>query len=386
MKKVFPAITLLFALFAIVAIVVAAGINVGATPALASEGLRAEQTSIVYYCGRSFINETGEFCSVSSSGFNNPLYSSLKFSLDGVEKTVSCDDVRITNRTEIFLPDDYKCELKVNIDGTEYNTEVVLSVTKKPLYVRTKINGESYCVVNEGESYRTAVEYEGFVEGEDESVLDAPAIIQREPKMPTTGFLLVPELAQSSRYEIIYEGATIVINENPDTVRKYKYGDVDALILYGSFSPYYTLEFFDVGLNKSDPKYAVINEKVEKYFSGNRVFEEYKQANAYVINMYLDGDYAEINAPVNVRIRLPENLSGKQYYRIIHFANDGSYEFLNAMETDGYISFSTSDFGEFVLLAPIEGVNTVLIVAICVGICGVVVLAILLFAIFRRKY
>ncbi len=353
----------------------------------ASSVLTIEQTEKVEYCGKNFITADGKFSSLGGeTEVNNPLFDALTFTLNGEKVTVATDDVTFENAAEIRLPDTYSRVITVNIGGENHTATANLTVAKKKLYVSTKINGESYCEINEGETYRTSVVYDGFVDGDDVGSLDAPAIIQREPKLPTTGFLLVPELAQSSVYEFVYVGATIVINANPDTERTYENGGETVLILRGSFSPYYTLEFTDVGINKVNPKYVAINEKVEKYFGNNRVFEEYEQADAYVINMYLDGEYAEMTEQINVRIKVPSKLADKNYYRIIHFGNDGSYEFINASYSDGYVSFTTTDLGEFVLLTPIEGANTVVIIAICVSIVGVAVLAVLLFAIFRKKY
>lgn len=373
-------------LFILMATAVFCGLSYRAT-ADASSVLTVEQTEKVEYCGKNFITADGQFSSFGGeTEVKNPLFDALTFTLDGEKVTVARDSVTFENVAEIRLPDTYSRVITVNIGGENYTATANLTVSKKKLYVSTKINGESYCEVNEGEAYRTSVVYDGFVEGDDVNSLDAPAIIQREPKLPTTGFLLVPELAQSSVYEFVYVGATIVINPNPDTERTYENGGETALILRGSFSPYYTLEFFDVGINKANPKYAAINEKIEKYFGNNRVFEEYEQTDAYVINMYLDGEYAEITDQINVRIKVPSKYADKKYYRIIHFGNDGSYEFINASYSDGYVSFTTTDLGEFVLLTPIEGANTVVIVAICVSIVGVAALAVLLFAIFRRKY
>lgn len=373
-------------LFILTAAAVFCGLSIDVA-ADASSVLTVEQTEKVEYCGKNFITAGGKFSFLGNgTEESNPLFDALTFTLNGEKITVEINNVTFDNTAEIRSPDTYLRAITVNIDGENYTTTANLTVSKKKLYVSAKINGESYCEVKEGESYRTSVVYDGFVDGDDVGSLDAPAIIQREPKLPTAGFLIVPELAQSSVYELVYIGATIVIKANPDTERTYENGGEKVLILRGSFSPYYTLEFYDVGINKADSKYVAINEKVEKYFGNNRVFEEYEQADAYIINMYLDGEYAEMTEQINVRVKVPSKLANKNYYRIIHFGNDGSYEFINASYSDGYISFTTTDLGEFVLLTPIEGANTVVIVAICVSIVGLAVLAVLLFAIFRKKY
>lgn len=366
-------------------LVLAAGLIPENTPsAFAAEEFVIAQTDTVSYCGKSYVFD-GKFIKMGTND-SNALFESLSFSLNGEEKTLSIDDIALSEVGEIVVPGTYGCSISAEIEGRTYSSSAVLTISKKKLYVSAKINGESYCEVDEGEQYRTSVEYDGFVEGDDVNSLSAPAIIQREPKLPTTGFEIVPELAQSDLYEFVYRGATIVINDNPDFERTYKSGGITELVLRGSFSPCYTLEYNNIGISKSSAKYVVINEKIEKYFGNNSIFEEYEQSGAYIINMYLDGDYVEPDGQINVKIRLDSKHLGKDRYRVIYFGNDGSYGLLNATESDGYVSFTTSDFGEFVLLTPIEGANKIVIIAICVTIVAVVAIAILLASIFRRKY
>jgi len=381
-------------IFIFIAVSACLTLNINVSSAAAETALAARQTATVYYCGKNYVDGNGNFIDLGEGAEKNALFTSVEFLFAEEKISVKPENVKLSGsaikESGIKEPGVYNLTAEVTVSGAQqvkYVADLQLTVSKAPLYVRTKINGESYCVVNEGEEYRTTIEYSGFVNGETVADLDAPALIQREPKMPTTGYLLVPELASSSRYEIIYEGATIVINANPDFERIYVNGNETALILRGSFSPYYSLEFYDVGLNKSDSRYVAINEKVEKYFGGNRVFEEYSQANAYVINMYLDGEYADLSGNVNVRIKIPSRLTGKSSYRIMHFSTDGEYEFINATEIEGgYISFVTADLGEFVLLTPIEGASRTTIIAICVCAVVVVILCVLLVAVFRRKY
>ncbi len=350
--------------------------------------LSVEQKNEVVYCGRSYITEEGVFRDINETEtYDNALFSSLSFSIDGQEIVVDNEDVRVTNYEQMLIPGEYLCQFDVNVEGSIKTATARIRISKAELRIITLINGHSEYTVNEGEQYATSIEYDGFIGEDAPYILTTPPIIQSEPKMPTTGTMIVADLATSDRYEIIYVGAKIVINSNPDSVRTYKNGEEDVLILRGSFSPYYELIYSDLGLNVSDPKYAMIDSKVDKFFSGNRVFEEYEKANAYVINMYLDGQIVELNEPTNVRIKVPKKLLGKEKYRIIHFSSDGAYEFLDATETgDGYVSFTTSDLGEFLLLTPIEGFSRVMFIAACVIGVGLVVLIVLLVAIFRRKY
>ena len=102
--------------------------------------------------------------------------------------------------------------------------------------------------------------------------------------------------------------------------------------------------------------------------------------------MYLDGDKVDITENVNVSIKLEDSATGKKTYRVVHFADDGTYSIINAAESKGYLNFKTVGFGQYVVLTPIEGANTVTIVALCVVGVAVVLLVVILFAVFRRKY
>lgn len=376
------------ALFAAMLILITAaalpesGVFASAAPSV----MTAVQTEKVEYCAVSYVTRFGGFHNFSQEGFENALYSSLEFRLDGVIVEVPPDAVAFSSIDGALTPDVYSDDVTVTYGGEEYGFELKFTVSKKQLIVRALINGEQSAVIEEGDSYLTSVVYDGFAGSDTAAVLDAPAIIQREPKMPTPGYTIVPEYAQSALYEFVYVGARIVINANPDTQKTYSVNGEDILLLTGSFSPYYVLEYSEVGINAASSEYAAMSEKIDRYYGSNRIFEEYRQSDAYKINLYLDGEYAELNDPINLRIKLDPKLTGKKDYLVIHFANDGAHELLKGTETDGYLSVNTVDLGEFVLLTPIEGANTVIIVAICVGVVGLAALGVLLGAIFRRKY
>lgn len=352
----------------------------------ASDVLSVAQNGKAYYCADSYITGEGVFKNFAEGEFENELFSSLEFSLNGSVVPVSPYNVVFDNLKNAVIPNEYSAQATVTYLDLPYTLTVRFTISKKPLIVRAKINGESSAVIEEGESYRTSVEYEGFAGNDSVVTLTAPAIIQREPKMPTTGYTIVPEFAQSDYYEMIYVGAELVITANPDTQKFYNENGVDLLVLTGSFSPYYVLNYTQVGINAADVDYARINEKMDRYYTSQRIYERYKQSDAFIINLYLDGVYVDMTTSVNVRIKLDEKNTGKQEYLIAHFANDGHYELLTGTENNGYLTFNTVDLGEFIVLTPIEGVNSVVMVALCIGILGAVILIVLLVAIFRRKY
>lgn len=353
----------------------------------------ASQNDTVTYCAASYV-ENGKFVNFSDEeeGFSNGLYSALSFYFDGVEQDIPQEDVTFYTTSSALLrelrtPGTYKVTVRVIYGSSEYDASVTLTISKKTLVARALINGESYAEVLEGETYVTTVVYEGF-EGEDDfTVLDSPAYITREPRMPTTGYPIVPEYGSSSLYDIVYASAVIVITANPDTLRTYEANGETVLKITGSFSPYYELTFLSLDINVANVNYVAIGEKLERYYTNNGLLNDYKQLKAYSINMYLDADVAELTDPMNVSIKLDEDLRGYGEYTVVHFATDGTRELLTAKETDdGFVSFNCVELGEFVLMAPIEGVNTIETVALCVVALVVVVIIVLLFALFRRKY
>lgn len=360
-----------------------AGLASGTKAFAADPIFSVKQTEEVVYCGESFIYG-GKFASFDEKV--NPLYEATEFTVDGKAETIPATDISFSADLDVKVPKTYSTEVYINYNGKIYTVPVSYTVSQKELIVSAKINGLSYVEIDEGEEYYTSVEYEGFVNGENESVLDAPAIIQNVPKLPTTGFTVVPVLASSSLYRFTYVGAVIVINPNPDKTRTVVENGATLLTLTGSFSPYYTLEFVHTGINKADVTYAAISEKIDKYYDSIGLFDEYRQTDAFVINMYLDGDKVDITENVNVSIKLEDSATGKKTYRVVHFADDGTYSIINAAESKGYLNFKTVGFGQYVVLTPIEGANTVTIVALCVVGVAVVLLVVILFAVFRRKY
>lgn len=362
---------------------VAAGLVSGNAAFAADPEITVTQNKEVIYCGQSFIYG-GSFSSFGES--LNPLYEAIEVTVDKKSVAVPVTDFSFSTELDVKVPKTYSTEASIVYEGKTYTVPVTFTVAKKELMVSAKINGLSYVEIEEGEEYYTTVEYDGFVDGESEAVLDAPAIIQSAPKLPTTGFTIVPSLASSSLYRFTYVGAVIVIHANPDKTRTVTENGVDLLTLTGSFSPYYTLEYKHTGINKADVTYAAISEKIEKYYDNIGLFEEYKQVDAFTIDMYLDADKVDITETVNVSVRLNDTAAGKKTYKVIHFADDGTYSIINATESKGYLNFKTVGFGQYVVLTPIEGANTVTIVALCVVGIAVVLLVVVLFAVFRRKY
>ncbi|MBR1747264.1 MAG: hypothetical protein IJ735_03515 [Clostridia bacterium] len=356
--------------------------------AYAEQGdLTVVQTGKTEYAAKTYVGTTGTFVNYGSSSFENELFASFSFYLGNTEIYPDPRTILFSENKLVRYPGDYSDTITFEYAGETYQAEVDFSIEKKLLVAQALINGETELTIKEGEAYSTSVQYIGFVGNDDESTLDAPAIITKEPKLPTPGYRIVPELARSSYYDFEYRAATIVILSNPDQEKKIKEGDVDVIVLTGSFSPYYTLRYKDIGVSATSTDYAAVSEKVERYYGTGSLFEKYDRSDCFSAELYLDGNTVDVIDPTSVRVLLDEGLRGKSGYVLIHFPTDGSEpELLVGTERNGYLSFSTVGLGTYVVLTPIEGANITLIIVIVIGIVAVVAIGVIFGAIFRRKY
>lgn len=354
--------------------------------AMAAAELTAEQRGEVKYCAYDYVND-GRFVNLGDENFVNALYSSISFFMDGQEVTVPPEAITFDTGLKIREPvTDSEVSASVNYGGRAYTIKIRLTVGKAPLRIITKLNGADSLTIDEGETYGVNIEYDGFLGSDGVNSLDTIATVDILPKLPTAGYTVVADNASSTLYEIIYVGARLIINANPESRKVITENGENKLILTGSFSPNYTLEFSDIGVNKANVDYVAINEKVERYYLGTRITEEYRQIGAYKFYLRLDGEKVTATDPVGVQIKLDDRYTGKKEYRLIHFTDDGIYEILAATESDGYLNFNTVGLGEYVLLVPIEGASPVMIAGLCVGGVAAIILVVLLVMIFRRKY
>ena len=350
--------------------------------------LTVEQPSAenVVYCGQSYIDEIGHFSDMGTGIDNNPLYESLRFYLDGDLIAVDAEHITFSSLSFAEYPDSYTSPASVEYMGEVFDANITFEINKRPLIVQALVNGQTSATVREGEKYITSVSYGGFVGSDNERTLTAPAIITKEPKLPTVGYSIVAEYAQSDRYEFVYKAAKIVITENPETTKTIMAGDEEVVVLTGKFSPYYTLEYLGIGINKTSPDYVSVEEKYERYYGNGSLGDKYKKSDAFRLNLMLDGEEVEQDQAMTVSIKLDEKLTGKKEYMLIQFASDGSNNIISASEEDGYLIFTTVGLGEYVLLTPIEGANTTIIIAVVASIVVVALLGIVFGSLFRRKY
>ncbi|MBO4538786.1 MAG: hypothetical protein J5781_00805, partial [Clostridia bacterium] len=91
-----------FVCFFVILLVFSTGLILSASPkesayAARQKALTIEQTQRVVFCGDNYINASGVFCDTNGdeAGFNNDLFDSFIFKLDGQPIDVSVSDVRV---------------------------------------------------------------------------------------------------------------------------------------------------------------------------------------------------------------------------------------------------------------------------------------------------
>ena len=372
-------------LFVCIALLCAVALPKGVS-AMAQSDLTVVQTGTATYGAKVYIGATRTFIKFGEE-YNNELFNSFTFYLDGEVVSVEPSGVRFSSLSTVGTAGEYSDEMTVVYGGKQYVADVDFTIEKKTLTVSALINGQESLTINEGQAYSTSVRYDGFVGHDDESVLDAPAIITKQPKLPVNNYRIVPELAKSENYEFDYRAALLTILSHPDSQKTYYEGDTPVIILTGSFSPYYTLQYKDIGTAATSEDYAIISQDLDKYFGTGQIFEDYKRSDCFSVNLYLDGATVSLAESTGVSVLLDNTLRGKKKYVLVHFPADGSDpNLISGEEKNGYLTFETVGLGTYVILTPVEGVNITLIIAIVAGIVVIGLLAVVFGAVFRRKY
>lgn len=345
---------------------------------------------IPVYRGENYIDAKGGFVDIADS---SPLLESFIFKYNGNVVALSDigtpSDMRFTDLKDVCLPGNYKGVLEIKSGDRGALVPVEFSVDKKILKVRADIDGKENATFSEGEPYGTGITYEGFVEGDSEEDEDfGKAHILNKPKLPVKGLELLPGEAKSDKYDFEYYGAVITILPAPVAVKTVESGEKVLAELSGSYSPYYRLEFDDVGSDKTDSRYVSTHEKALKYYKSGDIWNKYSPSRVYRLNLYFNEHKlgAKELKPSVVKIAMPENLRGKKSYLVMQFGENGGHRLIDAVESDGNLTFETTELGEFLLLTPVEGVGANTVVTTVLVAVVVVLLLIMFFALFRKKY
>ena len=125
-------------------------------------------------------------------------------------------------------------------------------------------------------------------------------------------------------------------------------GKIKGEYLSGVYSDIATLLGIDAALklhaNYKGQQLFFPMELFSKEFIKSQIVEEY---NGYNIKQ-LNDMVVQPNGTVTVKIKVPENLTGDKFY-VYRIESDGSYTDMKAEYSDGYITFKTSHFSEYII-------------------------------------
>ncbi len=409
MKKrlsVFGGITVFFAL-----ILLTFSLSLGVASEKGKEAHAARQKVMTIkqdghavYCGSNFININGVFVNTGANSdvFENELFDTLSFFLDGVKFEPEVENVRVAKGLAISSPGTYSLNFTVVYEDVGYSASgVPVAIDKKAVTVTTLLNGSSYSRVTEGEKVSVAYDYSGAVSDHTEQTtmdgvpvtrlkntyMNSPAYVDSIPKQPIENYKVVASHADSDFYVFNYVGATLTIDaKNVDKLEISTENGV-LLTLIGTFSTLYSVEYADIGINPSGTEYASINARAVAAYGNLGLFDEYERAGCYTVSVLSDKNVVNVSVPAVVKIKADNLTKGKKYKVVALYRNSTvKNEVLDAVYDSGYLMFSAQDVGDFLVVSEINGlaVNGY-IIAIVVGI-AVLVVVLILVAVFRKKY
>ena len=396
-----------FVCFFVILLVFSVGLILAAAPkesayAARQKVMTVEQTQKVVFCGSDYINASGAFCDTDSEedGFNNDLFDSFIFKLDGQTITVTTSAVRVETSEAVRDPGEYALSFIVMYDDVEYTVRSVsFSVAKRTVTVLTLLNGKTELTVKEGDDIFISYDYQNAVPAHTEQVshngvsvteikseyISIPAWTDVDMTKPIENCRVVAAHAESRYYDFTYTGAVLTIK--PATVANLSYSDDKAtrLILVGDFSVLHSVRFTDVGVDPSSEEYAVISANADVAYKDVGFFDKYEKVGCFSVEIFYNDNVITESVPADVTV-LASSLDPSEKYKVLALYSNGRTEVLNATMTDGFLRFHAADMGDFIIVSEIKGLSMTYYALVIAGGIGVIVIIILLISVFRRKY
>ncbi len=360
-----------------------------------------EQTEEVVFSGDVFVDGDGKFPDTdpSTAEYENELFNSLVFKIDGQPIPVAPEDVTVSYAGLVSAPKGYPLSFSIEYGGTTYSVKTSLIVSKRLVTVTTLLNGRTDLTVDEGTDVTLAYNYQNAVSAHTEqlpydgysvtsirdSYLTVPAWADVDTKKPIQRCRVVAAHAASEYYDFKYVASFLTINAKPTRSLTYSADDRTLLVMVGSFSVLNSVQFTDIGVSSSSGEYSVISAAADVFYKDSGFFDEYEKLGCFSVNVLYDNNAVTEDIPATYTVYQP-SLSDSRGYKVVALYKNGKSEVLNATLTEGYLTFNADDVGDFIVVSPTEGLsNTYLVLAIAGGV-GVLVVVILLFSVFRRKY
>lgn len=258
---------------------------------------------------------------------------------------------------------------------------VTVTINKKVLTVSAYVNSFEKATIYEGEVPRITLNYDGFVGGETKANLLVAPTLPYIPRTEVFNYEIMPFGAESNNYEIVYRPAylTIMPKKQTELISPDKVASIS-----GEYGSYATLEVAQFNADISNPNYYAIYQHVEKNYANTDLLKEYKPALAYGLAISSD---ETINSDMKlVKLKLPEKYSAEKTYMVVCVDKAGNTTLLTAYSEGGYLMFSTTEIGDFVVLTPKNALSPEISLLLILGPIAVVLIGAFLYFLFRRKY
>ncbi len=396
-----------FVVFIVLFIALAASFLFGVAPrenayAARQKVMTAEQSEDVVYCGKNFIDASGKLCDtdVDAPGFNNDLFDSFVFKLDGQEIDVSVEDVLFETISSVQNPGQYALPVTVFYDNVYYRVSSVnFAIKKRTVTVLTLLNGKTDLTVNEGDDISISYDYQNAVPAHTMQVshngvsvteirseyITIPAWTDVDITRPIENCHVVAAHAESDYYDFVYTGAILTIL--PATVKTLSFSDEKStrLVLVGDFSVLHSMRYTDIGIDPSGEDFSVISANADVIYKDTGFFDKYEKKGCFSVEMFYNNNVVTESVPAEVAI-LASSLDTSKKYKVVALYNNGRSEVLDAKLNDGFLRFNASDMGDFIIVSEIQGLSITYYVLVIVGAVALIVIIILLISVFRRKY
>ena len=364
--------------------------------------LTVEQTQEVVYCGIDFINASGVLCDTDTDkpGFNNDLFNSLVFKLDGQEIVVSADDTTFETVSAVQNPGQYALPVTVFYDNVYYRVSAFnFAIKKRTVTVLTLLNGKTDLTVKEGDEISISYDYGNAVPAHTMQVthngvpvteirpeyITIPAWTDVDMTRPIEKCRVVAAHAESEYYDFVYTSSLLTIE--PATLKTLSFSDekTTRLILVGDFSILHSIRYTDVGVNPASEDFSVISANADVIYKDAGFFDKYEKKECFSVEVFYNHNVVMESVPAEVAV-YSSSLNDTKNYKVVALYNNGRSEILDAEFSNGFLRFNATDMGDFIVVSEIEGLSITYYVLVIVGCIALIVIVILLVSVFRRKY
>jgi len=240
------------------------------------------------------------------------------------------------------------------------DSEYEVRIVKKTLRITLK-NAE----YNDNNVPKPEFSYNGFVEGENASVL---------AKLPTADMpskagshLIAPYGASSDNYKFTYNKGTVIVKQSV------LYTQEEAITAVGSYDASVSLQASIIPKN-GDDKFDAFDTAFKQYKQGKHNLNGLSLKSGYSFSYMQNGKEIEPGELITIRVKVPANLAHARDFAVLYYSEDGEIQVVEGATMDGnYLVLVTDQMGDYVLATNNDYTIFVIIIVIAA------ILALLLF-------